>query len=89
MSFGLEVGIFLAYAAGLFLIYILGRFLIIPLKWAGRLLLSSLIGGVVIIAVNLVGGLWGIFVPLNLLTAAIVGILGLPGAVCLLLFFNL
>lgn len=89
MSFGLEVGIFLAYAAGLFLIYILGRFLIIPLKWAGRLILSSIIGGIVIAAVNLIGGFWGIFVPLNLLTAAVVGLLGIPGAVCLLLFFNL
>lgn len=89
MSFGLEVGIFLAYAAGLFLIYLLGRFLLIPLKWAGRLVLSSMIGGIIILAVNLIGGYWGIFVPLNLLTAAITGLLGIPGVICLLLFFNL
>lgn len=89
MSFGLEAGIFVAYAAGLFLIYLTGRFLIVPLKWVGRLLLSSVIGGVVIMAANLIGGYWGIFVPLNLLTAAITGILGVPGAICLLLFFNL
>lgn len=89
MSFGLEVGIFLAYAAGLFLIYLLGRFLLIPLKWAGRLVLSSMIGGIIILTVNLIGGYWGIFVPLNLLTAAITGLLGIPGVICLLLFFNL
>lgn len=89
MSFGLEAAIFLAYAAGLFLIYLLGKLLIVPLKWVGRLVLSSLIGGVVLMAANLIGGYWGIFVPLNLLTAAITGLLGLPGAVCLLLFFNL
>lgn len=89
MSFGLEAGIFVTYAAGLFLIYLTGRFLIVPLKWVGRLLLSSVIGGVVIMAANLIGGYWGIFVPLNLLTAAITGILGVPGAICLLLFFNL
>lgn len=89
MSFGLEAGIFLAYAAGLFLIYVLGRFLIIPLKWAGRLILSSAVGGAALLAVNLIGGPWGIFIPLNLLTAAITGLLGVPGALCLLLFFNL
>lgn len=89
MSFGLEVGIFIAYAAGLFLIYLMGRFLLVPLKWAGRLVLSGLIGGVFIVLVNVIGGNWGIFVPLNILTAAITGVLGLPGAICLLLFFNL
>ncbi len=89
MSFTLEAGIFLAYAAGLFFIYLLGKFLIVPLKWVGRLILNSIIGGIFILAVNLLGGHWGIFVPLNPLTAVITGLLGIPGAVLLLLFFNL
>ena len=89
MSFGLEAGIFLAYAAGLFLIYILGKLLIVPLKWAGRLIISSIIGGTLIVIVNLLGAKWGVFVPLNPLTAIIIGVLGIPGAICLLLFFNL
>lgn len=88
MSFTLEAGIFLAYAAGLFFIYLLGKFLIVPLKWVGRLILSSVIGGVFILALNLVGGHWGIFLPLNLLTAVITGLLGVPGVVLLLLYFN-
>lgn len=89
MSFGLEAAIFMAYAAGLFLVYILGKLLIVPLKWTGKMLLSSLLGGVLIILLNAVGGNFGVFLPLNILTAAITGILGLPGAVGLLLFFNL
>lgn len=89
MSFGLEVGIFAAYAAGLFLIYILGKLLIVPLKWAGRLAINSLLGGVLILVINAVCGGWGIFLPLNPLTAVITGVLGLPGVLCLLLFFNL
>ncbi|MCQ4635489.1 pro-sigmaK processing inhibitor BofA family protein [Anaerovorax odorimutans] len=89
MSFGLEAGIFVAYAAGLFLIYILGKLLIVPLKWAGRMLISSMIGAVLIILINILGGKWGLFVPLNPLSAVIIGILGVPGAIGLLLFFNL
>ncbi len=89
MSFGLEAGIFVAYAAGLFLIYVLGKLLIVPLKWAGRLLINSILGGLAVIVINLIGGYWGIFLPLNLLTAVITGLLGIPGAICLLLFFNL
>lgn len=88
MSFGLEVGIFLAYAAGLFVIYIMGKLLIVPIKWVARLMLNSVIGGVIILLVNLVGDQVGIYLPLNILTAAIVGILGAPGAACLLVFFN-
>lgn len=88
MSFGLEVAIFMAYAAGLFLIYILGKLLIVPLKWTGKMLLNSLLGGVLIILLNAVGGNFGIFLPLNILTAVITGILGLPGVIGLLLFFN-
>ena len=61
MSFGLEVGIFAAYAAGLFLIYILGKLLIVPLKWAGRLALNSLIGGALILLINAVEEIGGFF----------------------------
>lgn len=89
MSFGLEAGIFIAYAAGLFLIYVLGKLLIVPLKWAGRLLISSIIGGALIVIVNLIGGPWGLFIPLNPLTAVMIGVLGIPGAICLILFFCL
>lgn len=88
MSFGLEVAIFMAYAAGLFLIYILGRLLVVPVKWTGKMLLNSLLGGVMIVLLNVAGGTFGIFLPLNILTAVIAGVLGLPGIVGLLLFFN-
>ncbi len=87
MSFGLETGIFAAYAAGLFLIYFLGKLLVLPLKWMGRLFLSSLLGGAILIIVNFFGGYWGIFVPLNPLTAVGAGVLGVPGVICLICFF--
>lgn len=89
MSFGLEAGIFLAYAAGLFLIYILGKLLIVPVKWVGKMILSSLIGGLFIFFLNLFGSGAGIFIPLNPLTAIVTGVLGVPGVICLLAFFNI
>lgn len=89
MSFGLEAGIFLAYAAGLFVIYIMGKLLIVPIKWTMRLIISSIIGGIIILLVNLMGDQIGIYLPLNILTAVIVGVLGVPGSIGLLLFFNL
>lgn len=87
MTIGMEVGVFLAYAFGMFVVYLVGRFLLVPLKWIGCALAGSLAGGAVILIINFVGAPWNIFVPLNIMTAAVIGVLGLPGTLLLLLFF--
>lgn len=87
MSMGMEVGIFLAYAMGMLLVYLAGRFLLVPLKWLVRILINSLVGGVIICLINFMGGELGVFLPMNPLTAVIVGILGIPGVVMLIIFF--
>ena len=88
MNMGMEIGIFLAYAAGIFLIYLFGKLLIVPVKWLGRLLVNSVLGGLFIFVLNLLGGLIGFGIPLNPLNALVVGVLGVPGAILLLLFCN-
>ena len=87
MSMGIEVGVFMAYAFGMLMIYVFGRFFLLPLKWIGLAIASSIAGGVIIIILNLVGASWGIFVPLNVITAVITGVLGVPGLLMLVLFF--
>lgn len=87
MSMGMEIGVFLAYAFALLMVYVFGRFLLMPLKWMAGWLVSSLLGGIVIILVNYFGVTYGLFVPLNLITAVVTGILGVPGIVLLAIFF--
>ena len=84
---GMEVGVFLAYAFGVLMVYVMGRFFLVPLKWIACCLISSLAGGAVIMLINFFGGPWNIFIPLNILTSAITGVLGLPGIVMLIIFF--
>jgi len=88
IDMGMEIAIFLAYAAGLFLVYLFGKFLLLPLKALGKLLLNSALGGIFIVIVNLAGDIFGFGIPLNILNALIIGILGLPGAILLLIFCN-
>ncbi len=88
MSMGMEVSIFLAYAAGMLLVYLAGRYLLAPLKWTGHLLVNSLLGGVLILLINFLGARLGIFLPLNPATAVTAGVLGVPGIVCMLMFFT-
>lgn len=56
-----------------------------PLKIAIRLLVNTLLGFLALWAVNLTTGITGISLGLNLLNALVIGILGLPGFVLLLL----
>mgnify|MGYP005810483113 FL=1 len=82
---GLDIGIFLTYVGAILLIFIFGRIFVWPMKVVLKLALNSLIGGAAILLVNALGAQWDIFIPLNILNALIVGVLGLPGAVPLLI----
>ena len=70
-------------AAFLFLALI--RLFRTPLKVAFKLLANTLMGFLALWAVNLTAGFTGVALGLNLLNALVIGILGLPGFVLLLL----
>ena len=85
---GLELSVFLTYAGALLLILLLGKIFLWPLKLVGKLLISSLVGGVLILVVNLIAGFFGLLlIPLNIITAVVVGVLGIPGVILLLILF--
>ena len=56
-----------------------------PLRVAVRLLANTLLGFLALWTVNLTAGLTGVALGLNLMNALVIGILGLPGFVLLLL----
>jgi inhibitor of the pro-sigma K processing machinery len=70
--------------AGFFLIALL-RVFRAPLRLALRLLGNTLLGFLALWAVDLTAGITGIALGLNLWNALVVGVLGLPGFVLLLL----
>ncbi|MGN0713217.1 MAG: pro-sigmaK processing inhibitor BofA family protein [Anaerovoracaceae bacterium] len=85
---GLELSVFLTYAGALLLILLLGKIFLWPLKLIGKLLISSLVGGILILVVNLIAGMFGLLlIPLNIITAVVVGVLGIPGVILLLILF--
>ena len=50
-----------------------------------KLVINSVLGGISIFLINLVGANFGFHIGLNILTSILVGILGLPGVVCLVI----
>ncbi len=82
MAFGNVLG----YLLGLILLYIIGMILVIPIRILIKLLINGLIGGgVILFLFNLVGGILGVSIVINPLNAIIVGFLGVPGVVLLLI----
>lgn len=75
----------LTYLACICFLIIFGKIFIVPLSKIIKLIVSSILGGVVIFLINLIGGIWGFHIGLNIFTSILVGLLGLPGAVCLII----
>lgn len=67
------------------LLFVLGKIFIWPLKKILKLILNSIFGGILIYIINIIGMNFGFHIGLNILTAIIVGILGIPGAILLVL----
>ena len=73
--------------------YIIGGILLVtallllarPIKWIVKIALSSALGCIGLAVFNLIGGLFGLYIGVNLATALTVGILGLPGFALLLI----
>lgn len=89
MDFGMEAGIFLAYTAGLMMIYLFGKLLLVPFKILLRLLVNSIAGGVALMLINIAGGIFGLALPVNILTSLFAGTLGIPGILGMLIYFNI
>ena len=89
MDFGMETSIFLAYTAGMLILYFIGRLFFIPIKIILKLLVNSIVGGVVLVIIKLIGANFGIVMPVNPINAIITGLTGIPGILGLLIYFNL
>jgi inhibitor of the pro-sigma K processing machinery len=85
MGLGLQYEVIIAYAFGLILLYIIGWLLLVPLKIILKFIYNGIIGGIMLWVLNIVGGIFGITVTVNPITALIAGFLGIPGIILILL----
>lgn len=71
------------YIACICFLFLFGRIFILPIKSVLKLVLNSILGGLIIYLINVVGSLFSFHIGLNYITAILVGILGVPGAILL------
>ncbi len=75
----------LVFAASICFIFLFGRIFVKPLKFVCKLALNSVLGGLLILIINYIGQGFNFHIGLNIFTSALVGLLGLPGAVLLII----
>lgn len=81
----METNNIITILACIFFIFLIGRIFILPLKSICKLAINSILGGVLIYVINIVGSLVNFHIGLNVITSIFIGILGIPGAILLII----
>lgn len=76
--------VIVAYVTGVVFLYALGKMLLIPLRVVFNLIVNAVIGGGVLLVLNLIGGFWSFNIGVNPITALVAGLLGVPGVLLLI-----
>ena len=79
----------IGFLIGLLILYVVARLLVVPIKIIFKLILNAISGGIVLILFNLFGGLIGLNIEISFLSSVVVGLLGVPGIVVLLVLQNI
>lgn len=80
-----DVGIILAYSAGIMLIFMISWIFVTPIKFLGKLFLNSILGALCLMIFNFFSQYTGLYIGVNILTALLLGLLGIPGFIAILL----
>lgn len=81
----MDFNIIITFLTCIIVLFIFGKIFIMPLKSILKLIFNSILGGVCIYVINLIGANFGFHIGLNILTSMLVGILGIPGAILLII----
>lgn len=76
---------YLSFFIAFVVLYAILKIISLPVKIIIKLMLNALIGGVILFLLNLIGGQFGLVLDINWLTTLIVGFLGVPGVIIVLL----
>lgn len=81
----MDNNVVITYLACILFLFVLGRVFIVPLKMIVKLIFNSILGALLLYGINFIGATFGFHIGLNVLTVIFVGVLGVPGAVLLMI----
>lgn len=81
----MDTNILISVVICIIFLLIFGKIFLLPIKKIFKVILNTGLGALVIFVINTIGTSFGFHIGLNIINALIVGILGIPGAVLLIL----
>ena len=78
----MDINLIIYGLIGIFILALIIKFL----KWPLKILLNGIFGVFLLYVVNFFGASFGIHIGINIVTALIAGILGIPGVIVLIIF---
>lgn len=81
----MESKVILSFIACILIVLIYGKSFYLPIKRGVKLVANSVLGAFIIFVINLVGTSFDFHIGLNIFNAIVVGILGIPGAILLII----
>ena len=84
----MDINNILVFLSCVIFLFIFGKIFIVPLKSIFKLILNSILGGILIFLINAVGSNFAFHIGINIFTAIFIGFLGIPGA-CLLILLQI
>ena len=81
----MDINIIISVVICIIFLLIFGKIFLLPVKKIFKLVLNTGLGALAIFIINTIGTSFGFHIGLNIINAIIVGILGIPGAVLLIL----
>lgn len=76
---------FLVFLGAMIVLFVFLKIISLPIKIIIKLMVNALVGGIVLFLINLIGANFGLVLDINWITALIVGFLGVPGVVIVLI----
>lgn len=73
------------YILGALVVFVIAGICLKPIKTIIKLMTNCVLGGVMLLLINLFGSHFGIHIGVNPITSVAVGLLGVPGVIGLLL----
>ncbi len=73
----IESGVIVAFAVGMLVLCIIGKLVSLPLRLVWKFITNSIIGALLLCIVKL----FGLHVQINIITALIAGVFGIPGVI--------
>ncbi|MBR6033649.1 MAG: pro-sigmaK processing inhibitor BofA family protein [Clostridia bacterium] len=81
----MDYGTVVTYLICIMALCIFGKIFMMPLVKIIHLIINSLLGALIIYIINIIGSVFAFHIGLNYITAVIIGLLGIPGAILLII----